>query len=422
MRDVLRERGFAALWLAQLISRIGDSIHEIALIWIVYEVTGEPQLIAIVALASFAPNLLFSIPAGVVVDRVDRKRLLVGAQLVRGLAVLAIPIVGTGPSLVPVVVAVALLASTMEAFFGPAQQATIPRLVAREDLDAANSLTDLTISTSRLFYAVGGVVVGVGGSFVAFYVNSATFLVAAVLLLAVPSDAGRPETTPSSPASRPSMVAEAREGVRFIRESPALLAVIGMGVVVDFAFVPLVVVLPVFSTVVLGGDSATYGFLLGAFSAGALVGNLAIDPIRDRIDERRGVCMVAATMVTGAGVGLMAWLPGASPFPLAIALGAIALSGAANPFLQVPLTTYTQSVVPDEMRGKVFSVLRLGITGAAPVGIALAGPLVDAVGPVAVLLGIGALIAMAGASGLVTPLVRIGSVAPPRTRRSSRQK
>lgn len=411
MRAVLRERGFAALWLAQLVSRIGDSVHEIALVWVVYEVTGDPTLIAVVALASFVPNLLFSVPAGVLVDRLNRKYLLVGAEIVRGVVVLAIPFLGDGPYLVPVVVAVALLASTMEAFFGPAQQAMIPRLVDADDLDAANSLNSLTLSTSRLFYVVGGLVVGLGGSFVAFYLNSASFLVAAAVLLAVPTAAGRPESGDTADGPGLSVFGEARDGVRFIREDPALVAVIGMGVFVDFAFVPLVVVLPVFATVVLGGGGATYGFLLGAFFAGTLAGNLLVGTVRGVVDAHRGPVMVGATVLTGASIVLAAWLPGVVAFPLMAALVGLGLAGVCNPFLNVPLTTYTQAMVPDAKRGKVFSVMRLGITGAAPVGIALAGPLVAQFGPVVVLLAMGTVVGLAGASGLFTPLVGIGSVA-----------
>lgn len=412
MRAVLGERGFAALWLAQLVSRIGDSIHEVALIWVVYEVTGDPTLIALVALASFVPNLLFSVPAGVLVDRLNRKYVLVGTEATRGVVVLAIPFVGEGPYLVPVVVAVALLASTMEAFFGPAQQALIPRLVAPEELDAANSLNNLTLSTSRLFYIVGGLVVGLGGSFVAFYVNSATFIVAALVLLAVPSAAGRPVDRPRSPEDTgPSFLDEAWEGIQFIRGHPALVAVIGMGVFVDFAFVPLVVVLPVFASVVLGGGGATFGYLLGAFFVGTLVGNLLVGTVHRRIDRHRGPVMVGATVLTGVSLGLAAWLPGLVAAPFAAAVAGLVLAGVCNPFLNVPLTSYTQAVVPDEMRGKVFSVMRLGITGAAPIGIALAGPSVELFGPATVMLGMGAVIVLAGLGGLFTPLVRLGPVA-----------
>lgn len=308
------------------------------------------------------------------------------AEAIRGVAVLSIPLVGEGPYLVPVVVVVALLASSMEAFFGPAQQAMVPRLVDPQDLDAANSLNNLTLSTSRLFYIIGGVVVGVGGSFVAFYINSATFIVAAILLLVIPSHAGQPESesTLDELVSRPSLFGEAREGIQFIRDSPALLAVIAMGVFVDFAFVPLVVVLPVFATVVLGGDGATYGFLLGAFFAGTLLGNLLVGPVRGFIDTHRGPVMVSATILTGVSIGLAAVVPTLVAYPVVGALAGFALAGAANPFLNVPLTTYTQSVVPDEKRGKVFSVL-----------------------------GMAAIVTVAGVSGLITPLIRIGSIQSP---------
>ncbi|NHX36208.1 MULTISPECIES: MFS transporter [Halolamina] len=411
MRALLRERGFAALWLAQLITRIGDSIHEIALIWIVYEVTGDPRLVTLVALASFTPGVLLSIPAGVVVDRVNRKYLLVATEAIRGVVTLSIPIVGDGPYLVPVVIAVALIAGTMETFFGPAQQAMIPRLVPQADLDAANSLNNLTLSTSRLFYALGGVIVGVGGSFLAFYINAGTFLLSALVLLAVPATAGVTER--GTDEASPPLLAEAREGIEFVRASPALLSVIAMGVFVDFAFVPLVVVLPIFAALVVGGGSVTYGFLLGSYFAGTLVGNLLIGPVREVVDARRGAVMVSATVFTGSSLALAAWLPTVVSFPLAAACAGMALAGGANPFLNVPLTTYIQATVPDEQRGKVLSVMRLGITGAAPIGIALAGPLVEAFGPVAVLLGMAAIVVAAGASGLATPLIRIGSVRTP---------
>lgn len=416
---ILRRRGFAALWGAQLVSRIGDSIHEIALIWIVYEVTGEPSLVALVALASLVPGLVLSLPAGAVVDRVNRKWLLVAAEASRGIAVLSIPLVGTGPYLIPVVIGVALFASAAEAFFGPAQQAMIPRLVPDTDLDAANSLNQLTLSTSRLFYVFGGIIVGLGGSFVAFYLNSASFLLAAIVLATVPTSAGHttrdqgsPDTEMSDPVPRPSMLADVRDGLVFIRQRPALLAVIAMGVFVDFAFVPLVVVLPVFATAVLGGGSATYGFLLGAFFAGTLAGNLLIGPVRGYVDARRGPVMIGATVFTGVALALAAVLPGLVSVPLLAALAGFALAGLCNPFLNVPLTTYAQAVVPDANRGKVFSVLRLGITGAAPLGLALAGPAVDAFGPVTVLLVMATIVGMAGVSGLFTPLVNIGSIVP----------
>lgn len=410
MRSVLRERGFAALWLAQLITRIGDSIHEIALIWVVYEVTGDPWLITAVALASFTPGVVFSIPAGVVVDRVNRKYLLVAAEAIRGVVTLAIPFVGEGPYLVPVVLAVALIAGTLETVFGPAQGAMIPRLVPEAQLDTANSLNNLTLSTSRLFYVLGGVVVGAGGSFVAFYVNAGTFLLSALVLLAIPAGAGVPEREATAGEGSPSILAEAREGIEFIRGSPALLSVIAMGVFVDFAFVPLVVVLPIFASTVVGGGSVSYGILLGSYFAGTLVGNLLIGPVRGFVDSHRGPVMVGATVFTGASLAVAAVLPTVVAFPLVAACVGFGLAGAANPFLNVPLTTYTQSVVADEKRGKVLSVMRLGITGAAPIGIALAGPLVEAFGPVAVLLGMATIVALAGASGLATPLVRIGSV------------
>lgn len=107
---------------------------------------------------------------------------------------LVIPLLGPGPYLIPVVLVVAFLIGVLEAFFRPARTAIIPNLVPEDELDSANSLTQITFSLSQILFAVGGVVVMAVGSFTAFYVDAASFFLSAVFLLAIPTQDGVPES------------------------------------------------------------------------------------------------------------------------------------------------------------------------------------------------------------------------------------
>lgn len=409
-RAALRNRGFRSLWVAQAVSRLGDSVHEIALIWLVFEVTGDPVLMSAVAVASLLPNLLVSLPAGAVVDAVSRRSVLVGTQLVRGIAVLAIPLVGSRGPLAPTVLAVALVAGTMEAFATPARGALIPALVPESDLDAANSLTGMTRSASRTLYVLGGAVVGVVGSYAAFYVDSATFLVAAgVLLVGVPRDAPG-EAGPRGPIRPRGVIEDARDGVRFIRRSSVLPSVVLLSVLTGFALGPLSIVLPLFVESVLGRGSVAFGVLYGCIFVGALVGGALVGGMDDRLASRRGRVVILGVVLVGGALALAAVVPPLVPFPYPLSAGLFALAGGAITLIRVPLRTVVQSAVPDRSRGRVFSIMGVAGLAAPPLSIALAGPLVEWLGVSTVLLGEGLLVIAAGAVLSLTPIAAIEDV------------
>ncbi|PSP77377.1 hypothetical protein BRC88_13750 [Halobacteriales archaeon QS_4_69_225] len=141
-------------------SRLVKTVHEIALVCVVFEVTGSSILISLIILANIIPNMLAAVPAGVIVDRVNQKFLIVGTEFASALAVLSIPLVGRSHFLVPTVLGVAVILDLLGAVFVPARQALAPDVVPESELDAANSLSRMTISTTQIFYIVGGLVVG----------------------------------------------------------------------------------------------------------------------------------------------------------------------------------------------------------------------------------------------------------------------
>ncbi|WP_459987990.1 MFS transporter, partial [Natrinema sp. JCM 9743] len=247
---VLQNRHYLSLWFAQLISRLGKIIHEIALVWIVYEVTESPALISLIVLANIIPNMIAAVPAGVIVDRVNRKYLIVATEFTSALAVLLIPLVGRSRFLVPIVLGVAVILDLLEAVFVPARQALIPNVVAKSELDAANSLSRLTISVTQMLYVIGGLVVGLFGVFAAFYLNSVSYVISALILLIVPTEAGKPESGNETKSSASEFFQEIKQGIKFIQTHTTLPWVLLLVLLSNFSTAPAGVVLPFFADVI----------------------------------------------------------------------------------------------------------------------------------------------------------------------------
>lgn len=392
-RAVLSNRGFRALWGAQVVSKLGDSVHEIALIFLAYQVTGSPTLVAAVVVASVVPSAVLSPVAGALVDRVNRKWVLIGTQLARGVAVLAIPLVGRGGPVIRATVAVAFVAGLMEALASPARSSVVPNLVADEELEAANGLSRMTNSAARLLYAAGGAAVALVGPFGAFYVDAATFLLSAGVLAFVPTAACRPdrEAGESDEGLGTELVADVREGVRFVRGEPVLLTLLVLSGVTAFALAPFGIVLPFFAETVLGVErgsgAVTFGSLYTALYVGIFVGGAVVGGLAERLTDHRKRVVLLGVFVTGLGLVATALGPlylGRSVF---VAGAGLAVTGAAISAIQVPVSSIAQATVPDERRGRVFSLMSAPALLAPPASVALVGPLLDLYGAVPVLLG-----------------------------------
>jgi DHA3 family macrolide efflux protein-like MFS transporter len=433
LRRTLSHRGFRRLWFGQLASRIGDSVHEIALVWVVYEVTGDPTLLSLTFVASFLPTVVLSMPAGAIVDRVNRKWVLVGSDLVRAAVVLAIPFVGRGPLLIPTVLTVAFVTGVADALDGPARGAFVPRLVPAADLDAANSLVRTTFSLSQVLFAAGGVVVALFGSFVAFYVDAGTFVVSAALVATIPSEHGVPDRDeaddPDGAADRSlatrwrssvrEMVADVRSVYGYIRKRPILVNLLVLTAVLKFAVAPVNVAAPVFAPALAVDGGLAVGLLYSAFFTGMTAGTLGIGRFDGFVENTRGVLIVAGMVAFGvslAGATLLA----ADTVALTVAsLGLFALAGLSFAAATVPRQTLGQLLVPDDRRGRYMGVLGTVGTGAFVLGLGVSGPLIELTSARATLVGVGTLVVVIGLAFAFQPLARVhrqdkpGSVSAP---------
>ncbi|MFB6271099.1 MAG: MFS transporter [Halobacterium sp.] len=414
LRDALSHRPFRRLWYGQLASRVGDSVHEIALIWVVYEVTGDPTLLSVTLAASFVPTVLLSLPAGAVVDRVNRKYVLVGSDLVRAATVLVIPLVGPGPLLVPTVLAVAFVTGVADAVDGPARDAFVPRLVDDEDLDAANSLVGMTASLSQVLFAAGGVAVAVFGSFAAFYVDAATFVVSALFVATIASEHGVPDRATGGAEAFSSvvrdgkrrLVSDVREVLAYVRERALLRNVLVLGALLQAAVAPVNVALPVYAPTLPVPDSVALGVLYSAFFTGMTAGMVAVGRFDRAVDARRGHVIVAGMVAYGVTMAAAVVLAVETLAAVGVVVSLFALSGVGFAAATVPLRALPQLVVPDDRLGRYTAAWRTLSSGAFVVGLVATGPIVKLAGARATLVGVGVATVLIGVVTALQPLGR----------------
>ena len=416
MIATLRHRDFALLWTAGLISVAGDFALIIALSLHAYALTGSAVATGTVFAASFLPRVLLGSIAGVFVDRWDRKRTMVAADLLR--AALLLPLLAVGsPDLLWLLYLVRAATGTVGLLFGPAESALLPRLVGEERLVTANALNALNNNLGRLVGpAAGGVLYAVGGLPVVVVVDVASFAVSAALIMAIRADArpdGRDQRAHGASA-RGKMVGEWQAGLQTVGRDQRLSTIIlasGIGYFGEgtFAvgFTPLVID-------VLKGGAAGAGILASAQAIGGLLAGVLVARIALKLSPRvlfaggliglgladLGLANASALAPPGSGA-LMA----AAGFMLLAGFPVVAANAAGHGLLQ--------TLTADAYRGRVFGALGTVQGMATLAGLAFSAAAIDVVGVVPVL-SLGAAMWIVGGVVALTRLPRdIGSTPVP---------
>lgn len=389
MIATLRQRNFALLWLATLISRAGDWVLSVGLPIYVFLLTRSVLATSIMVLAGQAPGILLGSVAGIFVDRWSRQRTLVvvSALLAAGLVPLLLV---RSADRVWIVYVVAAVESCLEQFQLPAQNALLPALVTDERLASANSLLSTGGYVARLAGpAIGGFVAAIYGLPGIVLADAASFLLAGALIALVSgvrSQATARVESALTDVAAPSRLGRTRrdwvEGLRVIASSRTLAVLL-----LAFSFTALgegvfAVLYPVFVNRVLHGGALQIGELMSAQAVGGLIGTLLIGWIGSRVTSRWaiGLCGAAFGLIDLAIFNSPAVYPA---FWLSVALfAAVGVPGIAA------LTgeqTLLQQTSPGAYRGRVFGALGTLMALFAVVGILLAGTLTDHLGVVTVL-------------------------------------
>jgi MFS family permease len=392
----LRHHNFRLYWLGQLISLTGTWMQSTAQQWLVFKLTGSPLALGTVMFVQFLPSLLFSLFAGVVVDRVDRRRLLLGLQVI--MMILALGLSGlTFTGLVQYwhVVVMAVLLGLCNTFDQPTRHAFTLDISTKDDLPNAIALNSSMFNGARLIGpAAAGLIVARVGEAAAFLLNGLSFLavIAGLLMMRLP---------PFTPkAGRPRPVADLIEGLRYIvtdRQTLALMVIVAVPSIFGF---PINTLIPVMAGGVLGLGADGFGILVSSLGLGALAGAVTLAVLGGY--QPKGRLLTAATFVyalAAFGFGFSRAVPLSMLALMLMGWGMITHLATTNTLLQLHL--------PDELRGRVISAYLWVVVGMSPIGSLTFGSLAEAWGaPNAILAGAGVCLLSAVLTVVFLPRVR----------------
>lgn len=365
--QVLRNRQFFVLWLAQLVSNFGDWLALLALFSLVaFRWKGTPYEVSGIFIAFALPWALLGPVAGVFVDRWDLKRTMIASDIVRGALVLLL----TFAADVYQVYAVVFALGAVSAFFIPAQNSIIPLLVRREELLVANSINAQTLQLNKIVGpAAAGFVVAAAGERMCFYLDSASFLFSAVLLLLITA-----RRTPTAGGRGPAAVlADLREGLGFLWQHPAVRFVVLAMLAALVAIGAFDALAAVYVRDVLAAESRVFGFIISLIGVGSILGSLAIGRYGQRWS--RVLLVVLGIGGIGAGVALLAVTSTTAVALLVSFFLGLGASGAI-----VPAQTLIQEETPQALLGRVSSTSWAVLTVAQLVGVGAAGKVAEWIG------------------------------------------
>lgn len=391
-RALLAIRDFRMLWFGQVVSDFGDGMTLLGVLILTQRLTGSTLALAGVAIASTLPMIIFGIPAGALVDRMDRRKLMIAADLGRAVVVAALMLVRSS-DMMWLLYALAFTQASIGTLFTPAKSAIVPLIVPEEKLLAANTISQMSRVVANL---AGTAVLGIIASFstyltIAFGLDAATYAVSALFIAMMTIKV----TKPTRGDQGNSFVRDLSVGLSVIARSRTLVGVMTAGAIamlglgaVNVLMVPMVVD-------VLGAGEAWFGALNGMQVVGMLISGTVVVILAKRFAPTRLISY--GLMGTGIAVTAIAFV--VAPWQLGLILLCIGLLVAP---VQAGIATLAQTLVIDELRGRVNSALNTVVSLAMVVSQAFAGLIAAGLGVETVFLIGGGLTVGAGiVSGLL---------------------
>src|SRR5215831_2517945 len=383
----LRHRNYRLFFGGQGVSLIGTWMTRVATGWLVYRMTGSPFQLGLVSFASQIPILFLGPFAGVWVDRLNRRRVLIVTQVLSMLQSFALAILAlAGVITVPEVIVLNLLRGAINAFDMPARQAFLIEMV--EDpahLGNAIALNSSLVNAARLVGpSVAGLLIAAVGEGYCFLIDGFSYIAVIASLLAM-------IVTPRPiRQTEQSVLAELREGWDCIRGFQPIWSILLLLTLISLVGMPYTALMPVFAGRILQGGAHTLGFLMAAVGVGALLGAITLAARR----SVRGLGRVIPTASAVFGAGLMAF--SASRF-MWLSLLLLVVTGWGFMQQMAASNTILQTITHNEKRGRVMSFYSMSIQGVAPLGALVAGAVADRIGAPHTLM-IGGLLCVCGAA------------------------
>ena len=427
MLDVFKNRPFLFLWLSQAFTQIGGNMVIFGLTVIIAGSTNSTTAVSALILTFLVPAVLFSALAGVFVDRLDRRLVLIITNVLRGLAFVAIFLVGDSLAWI---YAINIFTSTVTVFFAPAEAAMIPMLVPRRQLLSANGIFTLTLNAAFAigFALLGPLVVKIAGAPALILVVAVFYFIAAGLCVTLPSappvhDRPVPEGGHAMTESEAvkSVFSQLQEGLSYIRGHREIRwSLIYLGTTASLVGV-LGVLGPNFAKSTLGLGPEDFVVVVLPLGIGVVMGILVLNSYGWLVPRRRLIeGSLVALGVLLAGIALSGQISNfftratnATGLPdlsivtslLSLVVGFAFFAGIAYAFVAIPSQTQLQEDLPEDVRGRVFGVLNMLVSVASFLPILIVGPIADFLGTTIVLLLVALFV---GGSGVASILIRGG--------------
>jgi MFS family permease len=368
-RVLVRHRNFRLFWLGQTTSLVGTWMQSVAQGWLALVLTDDPFMVGLVSAAGSFPVLLLSLGAGVLIDRADKLRLVIVSQsLLLAQATTLWWFAWSGHLTIGWLLALALLNGTVNALDIPARQSTIVELVSRDDLPSAIALNSSGFNLARIIGpGIAAAIIAAFGIAWCFAVNALSYLAVLIGLLRIRLPPRAVAPTAVSPLEG------LRQGLAYLTRTRTVGVLIRMVAVYSVFGIPYLVVMPVIARDVLHSDATGYSGLLTAVGIGGFSGALALAAVAPRLARGRLLEYAAyAFPLLLIAFSLSRWMALSAALLLGIGFTMILNNALTNGLIQ--------TIVPDELRGRVMSAYTWVFVGLGPIGAMVAGSLASALG------------------------------------------
>lgn len=360
--SALKHRNFRLFWFSQLISLIGSWMQIVAQGWLVLKLTNSPFYLGLVGALAGLPVLFFSLFAGVIADRINKRAILIFTQTTMMILAFVLAfLVGSGIVRVWHVIVMASLMGVAAAFDTPTRQSFVVEMVGKEDLMNAIALNSSIFNGARVLGpAIAGILISTVGLHGCFYVNGVSFIpvIIGLLMIRIPPD--------EKEKKNGTIWEDLREGLSYIKQNRVVSAMVTLVAATSICVMPYAVLMPAFARDILHTDAHGFGLLMSSVGLGALFGALSLAAMGNF--KRKG-------LIVSAGNAVLPFALIAFSFSRNFHLGMVFLViiGWAIISQNATINTLLQSMVPDHLRGRVMSVYVLMFMGMMPIGSLIGG-------------------------------------------------
>jgi len=391
-----QNHNLALLWSAQAISQSGDAIYQLALIWLVLDVTNSSIITGIVAMSAYLPALIFGLYAGVFSDQFNRLNLMIFANAGQALTVLLIPLfLWCGYKNIWIICGLAFLRSCFNTLFQPALNSIVPMLFSKDHLVKINAIL---ATSGQIAWMMGPVFAGVLLTLVSlpnlFLVDAGSFLLAIgfLFLIKKPTHLKKPDYH--------SHWDELKRGLSYLYQQKSIFWMIVITFINNlFIMGPAIVGLPILVKIALSGTASDFAFTEGCMAAGALVGSFIVSKLNGLL--KNGTIWAIGLFLDGITYSFLYWAQSVE-----MAMVIIFLHGIGIPLIMVSRTSIIQIHTPNKFHGRLFSMVHLGVVGTTAISSGLVGIITSIISVKLLFFGIGCGAALCGVIGLVIPSLR----------------